>query len=258
MATAVMTRDPAWVADDVWVDHFEQKTDEALITQIKSFENEAETHLKKANRCWARAKNDWGGENYYWAKKEYKKAETCALKAEELRKMLAARHNTKMFTGMAVPTELLRNLALMGAAFSAGLTLVECVGNCADAEETLKKTISSAGSSYGSIQAGGAVSGIVTEGMKLLKISSTAAGAGGILVGMLASSVVAEVGREVVEELLGGNTSLSDLLVAAEIGFYSWEEKVEEATDPIRDRIADRLEWVSERLSDFEFWLNTL
>lgn len=258
MATAVTTREPVWTADDVWTAQFEQKTDADLTTEIKKFESTAEFHLGKANKYWARANNGWDGYYYYLAKEEYRKAETCALKAEELRKMLAARLNTKSFISVVAPSELLRNMAVLGAALSAGLEFMECVNDDANLEETVKRTAVSGGSGYLATKATAVTSNFVTGGLKMMNVGGTAAGLVGGAVGMFAAPVITEVAKEVGEEVLGGSATPESLWASAEIGVLSGLDIIEETTGPARDTVADGLEVVSGWLDSFSSWLDTL
>lgn len=53
------------------VEQYKDHSDQQLCRQIKVYESTAETHLAKAKRCWAYAKNDKGGHYYHEARVAY-------------------------------------------------------------------------------------------------------------------------------------------------------------------------------------------
>lgn len=75
-------------------EYYQNHTPEQMATQIKRYESTAQTHLNKADRCWAYAKNGKGGYYYNVARNYYGRAEDNLEKGEALQKMLDAKTNT--------------------------------------------------------------------------------------------------------------------------------------------------------------------
>ena len=209
------------------VEQYKDHSDQQLCRQIKVYESTAETHLAKAKRCWAFAKNDKGGHYYHEARVAYEKAAANAEKAEALRSMLAERGHARAFVGNTGSTAFRGDMAVLGAALSAGLTIVECVGSGDSTEETLEKTLVNTSCSYGAIKASSAMGKLAEDGLRLLGASGVLPGAGGLLVGLLVGSVALETGKEVIETIIDG----------VECGdFWDTADKV---TDVVLDHVAD-------------------
>lgn len=206
---------------------YEHHTDEQLVSQIKTYESTSKTYLEKAKRCWAYAKNDKGGHYYHDARVAYEKAAANAEKAEALRGMLAERGHARAFVGNTGSSAFMGDMAVLGAALSAGLTIVECVGSGDSVEETLEKTLVNTSCSYSAIKASSSLGKLAEDGLRLLGASGVLPGAGGLLVGLLVGSVALETGKEVIETIIDG----------VECGdFWDTADKV---TDVVLDRVAD-------------------
>lgn len=222
------------------VEQYKDHSDQQLCRQIKVYESTAETDLAKAKRCWAYAKNDKGGHYYHEARVAYEKAAANAEKAEALRGMLAEREHARAFVGNTGSAAFMGDMAVLGAALSAGLTIVECVGSGDSAEETLEKTLVNTSCSYGAIKASSALGKLAEDGLRLLGAGGVLPGAGGLLVSLLVGSVSLETGKEAIEEIIDG-VKYGDLWGAADKATTVILEGVGDAGDNVIRAIGDAL-----------------
>lgn len=210
-----------------WRRQFESKTDAEVMGEIRRFEKDAARELAKANKHWAYAKNEKGGWYYQSAREGYEAARVKTEKAEELRKLLESRGHTRSFVGKTEYPTLMSDVAVLGAALTAGITIIDCLAHGDDAEEILRKTTANTACSYGSVKLSTAAMKHAQKGLEFLGASGVTISAGSLLTGVLVAGTVASVGNEALRQFFEG---------LAEDGFWKGMDR---AADAVLTKVSD-------------------